>query len=154
MGEQSHESEFEMRLKAIGTAHTPYSDAEKAPFQGRFSKALAVLEIDDDYAAGLKDVETAAALYVLYWAHLADRGTLQTATPWGPEARGVFACRSPSRPNPVNLCVVELIEREGNRLTVRGLDALDGSRILDIKPYSADLDSLPDARIGWYEERR
>ena len=151
--EHPHEGDFEIRLKPIGTARTPYRDAKKAPFQGRFASELAVLEIDDDYAAGLKNVETANALYVLYWAHLAARGTLQTATPWGPQAHGVFACRSPSRPNPINLCVVELVERHGNRLTVRGLDALDGSRILDIKPYSADFDSFPDARIGWFDEQ-
>jgi tRNA-Thr(GGU) m(6)t(6)A37 methyltransferase TsaA len=141
-------------LKPVGVAHTPYRAAGEAPFQGRFAKATAVLEIFEEYSAALLDVERSNFLYVLYWAHLADRGVLRTATPWGPEPRGVFACRSPARPNPINLCVVELLERRENRLTVRGLDALDGSLILDIKPYSASIDSVSQARIGWFEEKR
>jgi tRNA-Thr(GGU) m(6)t(6)A37 methyltransferase TsaA len=126
---------------------------DEAPFQGRFSGNPAVLEIEDAFMAGLKDVEAAGYLIVLYWAHLADRGILQTVTPWGPEVRGVFACRSPSRPNPISMCVVELLEREGSRLYVRGLDALDGSRLLDIKPYSSNIDSVPNAHIGWFQRK-
>ncbi len=143
----------EMLLRPIGVARTPYPGMDAAPFQGRFSDNRAVIEIDDDYAGGLKDVEMAGYLIVLYWAHLADRGILQTVTPWGPEIRGVFACRSPARPNPISICVVELLEREGNRLTVRGLDAVDGSVILDIKPYSSAIDAVADASIKWFEER-
>jgi tRNA-Thr(GGU) m(6)t(6)A37 methyltransferase TsaA len=142
-----------MSLHTVGVAHTPYRTAGQAPFQGRFSDQAAVVEIGEEYSAALRDIEESSYLYVLYWAHLADRGVLQTVTPWGPEPRGVFACRSPARPNPISLCVVELLERKGNRLTVRGLDALDGSAILDIKPYSASIDSVPGARIGWFQEK-
>ncbi len=143
--------EEEIKVWPIGIAHTPYRDMKEAPFQGRFSNDWAVLEIKEEFEAGLKDVEMADFLIVLYWAHLADRGVLQTVTPWGPEVRGVFACRSPARPNPISFCVVELMEREGNRLTVRGLDALDGSYILDIKPYSSSIDSVSEASIGWFQ---
>jgi tRNA-Thr(GGU) m(6)t(6)A37 methyltransferase TsaA len=142
------------RLRIVGVAHTPYHGRGQAPFQGRFSQETAVVEIRQEYCAALRDIESSNYLYILYWAHLADRGVLRTVTPWGPEPHGVFACRSPARPNPISLCVVELLERKGNRLTVRGLDALDGSLILDIKPYSASVDSVPNARIGWFEERR
>ncbi len=142
-----------MILVPIGVARTAYRNKGEAPRQGRFSRDLAVLEIDDEYAAGLKDVEMADYLIVLYWAHLADRETLQTVTPWGPEIRGVFACRSPARPNPINVCMVELIEREGNKLKVRGLDALDGSAVLDVKPYSSAVDSVPGAGIAWFEPK-
>lgn len=141
-----------MELVAIGVIRSPYRTMDEAPFQGRFSSEEAELEIYEDYADGLKDVEASRYLILLYWGHLADRGVLQTVTPWGPEVRGVFACRSPSRPNPVEFCVVELLRREGNRLVVRGLDAVDGSAIVDIKPYSARIDSIPDATIGWFEE--
>ncbi|MBC7246907.1 MAG: tRNA (N6-threonylcarbamoyladenosine(37)-N6)-methyltransferase TrmO [Actinobacteria bacterium] len=143
-----------MELVAIGVIRSPYRTMDEAPFQGRFSREEAELEIYEDYADGLKDVEASRYLILLYWGHLADRGVLQTVTPWGPEVRGVFACRSPSRPNPVEFCVVELLRREGNRLVVRGLDAVDGSAIVDIKPYSAKIDSIPDATIGWFEEGR
>ncbi len=138
-------------LKQIGTAHTPFKNMNEAPFQGRFSENIAAIEVFDEYVAGLKDVEAAAYLIVLYWAHLADRQTLQTLTPWGPEVRGVFACRAPSRPNPINLCTVELLRIDGNYLTVRGLDAVDGSIILDIKPYSSRIDSIAGVSIGWFQ---
>ncbi len=141
----------EITLWPIGIARTPYRDMEEAPFQGRFSSNWAILEIEKEFEAGLKDVELSDYLIVLYWAHLADRGILQTVTPWGPEERGVFACRSPARPNPISFCVVELLEREGNRLMVQGLDALDGSYILDIKPYSSAIDSVGNAKIGWFK---
>lgn len=142
-----------MELKSIGIIHSPYKNKHQAPSQGRFSGKESVLEIYEEFADGLKDVERSRYLILLYWGHLADRDKLQTVTPWGPEVRGVFACRSPSRPNPIAFCVVELLEREGNRLVVRGLDAVDGSAILDIKPYSSDIDSVTDAGIDWFEER-
>lgn len=142
----------DMELKPIGVIRSPFRSMDEAPFQGRFSNREAELCVFDRYAAGLKDVEASRYLILLYWGHLADRDALQTVTPWGPELRGVFACRSPSRPNPVEFCVVELVRREGNRLVVRGLDAVDGSAIVDIKPYSARIDSVPDAVIGWFEE--
>lgn len=143
----------DMVLKPIGVIRSPYRTLNEAPFQGRFSDKEAELEVYGEYSAGLKDVEASRYLILLYWGHLADRSVLQTVTPWGPEVRGVFSCRSPSRPNPVEFCVVELLRREGNRLVVRGLDAVDGSAIVDIKPYSAKIDSFPDAVIGWLEEK-
>jgi len=141
-------------LRPIGVIRSPYRSMDEAPFQGRFSEEEAELEIFEEYAEGLKDVEASRYLILLYWGHLADRSVLQTVTPWGPEVRGVFACRSPSRPNPVEFCVVELLRREGKRLVVRGLDAVDGSTVVDIKPYSARIDSVPDAVIGWFEEKK
>lgn len=141
-----------MTLRAVGVVRSSYRTMDKAPFQGRFSEEEAVIEICEEFADGLKDVEASRYLIVLYWGHLADRGVLQTVTPWGPEARGVFACRSPSRPNPIEFCMVKLLRREGNRLVVRGLDAVDGSAVLDIKPYISRIDSVSDADIGWFKE--
>ncbi|MDI6873750.1 tRNA (N6-threonylcarbamoyladenosine(37)-N6)-methyltransferase TrmO [Candidatus Solincola sp.] len=143
----------EFHLKPIGVIRSPYQDMDGAPFQGSMSPAECVVEIFEEYADGLKDIEAASHLYILYWADRASRDVLQTVTPWGPELRGVFACRSPSRPNPINLCVVELLRREGNRLTVRGLDAVDGSPVVDIKPYSGRIDAVPEARIAWFENK-
>lgn len=92
-------------------------------------------------------------LIVLYWCHQAGRDKLQTRTPHGPEIRGVFAYRSPARPNPIAFCVAEILSWEGNRLLVRGIDAINGSPLLDIKPYTSDLDSITGARIGWMKSR-
>lgn len=78
------------------------------------------LEIYSDYVQGLKDIDGASHLIVLYWLHLAKRDVLQTKTPFGPDLRGVFACRSPSRPNPIAFCVAKLLHREENRLSAQG----------------------------------
>lgn len=141
-----------MELVPIGVIHSPYRTPEEAPHQGRFSDRTAELEVYPEFVPGLKDVDQVTHLIVLYWCHRARRDTLQTKTPFGPEIRGVFACRSPSRPNPIAFCVAELLEVKGNRLLVRGIDALDGSPLLDLKPYSSDLDSVTGARIGWFKK--
>lgn len=141
-----------MNLLPIGTIHSPYREPGDAPRQGRLSDLQAKLEIFPEYAEGLKDVERSSHLIVLYWFHLASRDVLQTRTPYGEEIRGVFACRSPSRPNPIAFCVADLLKREGNVLHVRGVEAIDGSPLLDVKPYSGKLDSIPRARIGWFEQ--
>jgi len=143
-----------LKLVPIGVIHSPYKSKGDAPFQGRSSKEIMELEIYTEYADGLKDVEEATHLIVLYWFDRAQRDILQTKTPHGPEIHGVFACRSPNRPNPIAFSVAELLSREGNRLMVRGLEALDGTPIVDIKPYSAHIDSIPGARIGWFDERK
>ncbi|MCR4420716.1 MAG: tRNA (N6-threonylcarbamoyladenosine(37)-N6)-methyltransferase TrmO [Clostridia bacterium] len=143
-----------MEVVPIGLIHSPYRRPGEAPHQGRLSERLSELEIYPQYAHGLKDIEQTSHLVVLYWCHLASREVLKTRTPFGPEERGVFACRSPARPNPIAFCVAELLAVKGNRLVVRGVDAVDGSPLLDLKPYSADLDSVPEARIGWFEKGR
>ncbi|HWQ75010.1 MAG TPA: tRNA (N6-threonylcarbamoyladenosine(37)-N6)-methyltransferase TrmO [Syntrophomonas sp.] len=142
-----------MELKPIGIIHSPYKEKKDSPRQGRFSDNLAVIEVFDEYTAGLKNVETLTNLFVLYWGDRSDRNVLQSVTPFGPEITGVFSSRSPNRPNPIALCIVDVISVEGNKLTVRGLDALDGSPLLDIKAYSGSLDSIPDAQIGWQSSK-
>lgn len=137
------------KLIPVGVVHSPYKGRKDAPFQGRHRDELSTLEVFERFEPGLKDVETCSHLIVLYLQHQGDRQRLQNRTPWGPEIHGVFATRSPNRPNPIGLCTVELVERKGRHLTVRWLDALDGSPLLDIKPYSAGVDAVPEARIGW-----
>ncbi len=124
-----------MELEAIGIIHSPYKEVGDAPTQGYLSEEDFEIEIYPEFLPGLKEIENLSHLVVLYWGHKSKRDLLQTKTPHGPEIKGVFACRSPNRPNPVALCVVELIKIEENRLIVRGLDALDGSFLIDIKPY-------------------
>lgn len=135
-----------MELQPIGMIHSPYLIPEEAPRQGRLAGEFSELEIYPAFEDGLKDIVLASHLMVLYWCHRADRERLQAVTPFGPEVRGVFACRSPARPNPIAVCMVELLQVKGNRLLVRGIDALNGSPLLDIKPYSPEIDSIPEAR--------
>lgn len=137
------------RLTQIGIVRSPYKDRADAPFQGKHRDDESTLEILEDFEQALLDIEKCSHLIVLYWQDRADRSVLQTRTPWGPEVHGVFATRSPNRPNPIGLCVVELLKREGRSLRVKGMDALDGSSLVDIKPYSSGIDSVEGASIGW-----
>lgn len=141
-----------MNLKPVGIIHTPYKKREEIPRQGRLSSETCEIEIFSEFASGLKDIEQCSHLFVLFWLHLGDRTLLTAIPPHDGREHGVFATRSPSRPNPIALDIVELLEVDGNRLKVRGMDALDGSVLLDIKPYAADIDSFPHARIGWQKE--
>jgi tRNA-Thr(GGU) m(6)t(6)A37 methyltransferase TsaA len=94
----------------------------------------------------------ATHLFVLYWFDRSDRTSLLRDARGGAGVRGVFASRSPNRPNPVALSVVRLISRDGNRLRISGLDCLDGTRVVDLKPYVPDDDRIADAKIGWNYE--
>ena len=141
-------------LEPIGVIHSPYKDKKGTPFQGRHENKASTMEIFEKYEPGLMDIDRCTHLYVLYWQDRSDRSILQTRTPWGPETHGVFSTRSPNRPNPIGLCVVDFLERNGRFVRVSGLDALDGSLIIDIKPYSGSIDAFPDARVGWLEERK
>lgn len=141
-------------LKPIGVIHTPYKRREDIPRQGRLSSEICEIEVFLEFVPGLKDIEQCSHLFVLFWLHLGDRSMLTATPPHDGLEHGVFATRSPSRPNPIALDIVELLEVTGNRLRVRGMDALDDSILLDIKPYSAGIDSFPDARIGWQREDR
>jgi tRNA (adenine37-N6)-methyltransferase len=141
-----------MVLEPIGVIHTPYSKREDIPRQGRLSLELCEIEVFHEYASALKDIEQCTHLFVIFWLHLGDRRRLTAVPPHDGREHGVFATRTPSRPNPLALDVVELLEVNGNRLKVRGMDALDGSILLDIKPYSAGIDSIPQARIAWQKD--
>ena len=141
------------QLHQIGVIHSPYKEQKEAPFQGRYARDESTLEVFEGYDPGLLHIEQCSHIIVLYLQDRADREVLQTRTPWGPEIHGVFATRSPNRPNPIGFCVVELLERDGRFLRVRGLDALEGSPLIDIKPYSSEVDSVQDAVIGWHKRR-
>ncbi|NLW07419.1 MAG: tRNA (N6-threonylcarbamoyladenosine(37)-N6)-methyltransferase TrmO [Clostridia bacterium] len=141
-----------MRLKQIGIVHSPYKEKGDAPPQGRFKEDRFIIEIYPEFAAGLKDIEGVSHLIVLYWCDRADRNTLVTKTPWDEIPHGVFATRSPNRPNPIAFDIVDLISRQGNKLLVSGMDALDKSPVLDIKPYNSKTDAIADAKIEWLEK--
>ena len=138
----------------IGRIHTPWSRREDCPKNARESDAVCTIEVDPRWAPALKDVETCTHLVVLYWMDKARRDlALQVPRHYG-EQRGTFALRSPARPNPIAMSVVQLLKVEGTTLSVIGLDCLDGTALLDIKPYFASTDSVPDAVAGWHAARQ
>jgi tRNA-Thr(GGU) m(6)t(6)A37 methyltransferase TsaA len=139
-------------MRAIGVVRSPFSETAQIPKGlGAEHGAEGTLEIDSDLERGLTDVEGFSHLFVLWLFHRARDFDLVGVPPTDDRPHGVFATRSPRRPNPIGLTVVELLGREGRRLRVRGVDMLDGTPLLDIKPY---LSSVAPERLrrGWLAE--
>ncbi len=143
---------MQFSVKPIGIIRSPYKTMNDAPHQGRFSDVVCEIEIFEEYSAGLRDIELCTHLIILYWLHKAKRDTLIAIPPHDNKTHGVFATRSPHRPNPIGFAAVELIERKGNILKVRGLDAIDLTPVIDIKPYSSEIDCFDNAKIGWFKK--
>jgi len=145
---------FDASLYFIGRIRTPWRSRDECPKNGRESDAVCTIELDPRWVAGLKGLETVSHLLVLYWMDKARRDLVLQAPRHYAELRGTFALRSPVRPNPIAASVVRLIRIENNKLAVVGLDCLDGTPLLDIKPYFASTDSVPDASVGWHADRK
>jgi tRNA-Thr(GGU) m(6)t(6)A37 methyltransferase TsaA len=140
-------------LYYIGRIHTPWTERKECPKNARESDAVCTIALEPAFAEGLKDVETCTHLVVLYWMDRAPRNlVLQVPGHYGNQ-HGTFALRSPARPNPVAMSVVKLLGVEGNTLSVIGLDCLDGTPLIDIKPYFASTDSVPEAVVGWHRRK-
>jgi len=124
----------------IGVVRSPYAARSDAPRQGRLSETLAEVVIFDAYRDGIRDLADHRFLFVLTWFHEADRSVLTATPPSEQRSRGVFATRSPDRPNPIGFCLVKLLEIDAGILRVQWLDAIDGTPVLDIKPFHRSLD--------------
>jgi tRNA-Thr(GGU) m(6)t(6)A37 methyltransferase TsaA len=140
-------------LYFIGRIRTPWPRREDCPKNARESDAVCTIEVDPRYAAALAGVETCSHLLVLYWMHEARRDLVLQAPRHYAEQRGTFALRSPVRPNPIAASVVRLVRLDGVCLSVIGLDCIDGTPLLDLKPYFASTDAVPDAVVGWHAKR-
>lgn len=132
-----------LRLRPIGRVESLDGDP---PHPTYWREVQATLELVPALASGLDGIEAFSHAFVLYWLDEADQVVLHHIPPGDEITLGVFASRCPLRPNAIGLSVVEILGRDGTRLKVRGLDARDGTPILDIKPYSPRLDAVPDAR--------
>lgn len=137
----------------IGRLRTPWTAREDCPKNSAESRERCTIEVDARYAAGLRDLAGCTHVIVLYWMDRAPRHLIRQRPRHDGESRGVFALRSPARPNPIALSVVRLLAIEGSRLDVVGLDCLDGTPLLDLKPYFASTDARPEAVVGWHAGR-
>ncbi len=134
----------------IGVIHSPFTRPEDMPIQPVGARDVeGEVVVDEQYAPGLRDLGGFSHIHLLYCFHRADRTELQVVPYLDSELRGVFATRSPLRPARLGLSVVQLLEVDGNRLRVRGVDVLDGTPLLDIKPYIPQFDNRPEATSGW-----
>ncbi|MFD2184561.1 tRNA (N6-threonylcarbamoyladenosine(37)-N6)-methyltransferase TrmO [Rhodoplanes azumiensis] len=134
----------------IGRIGTPWTRRADCPRNARGSDAVCTITVDARWAAALTGVETCTHLLVLYWMDRARRDLVVQAPRHSSGVRGTFALRSPVRPNPIAASVARLVGIEGTRLSVIGLDCLDGTPLLDIKPYFASTDAVGDAVVGWH----
>jgi tRNA-Thr(GGU) m(6)t(6)A37 methyltransferase TsaA len=143
----------------IGRIHTPWKTRRDCPKNAREARergAVCTIEIDPRWADALKGVETCSHLVVLYWMDQSRRDLVVQVPGRDRETgtgRGTFSLRSPARPNPIAMSVVELRKVEGNTLSVVSLDCLDGTPLIDLKPYFASTDAIGDAKVGWHAER-
>ena len=139
-------------MQPIGYVKSPYRDAREVPRGlGTQHSAEGVLEIKPEFELGLTDIEGFSHLFVIWAFDRSEGFELLGTPPSDNRPHGVFATRSPKRPNPIGLTVVELLRREGPRLHVRGVDMLDRTPILDIKPYLSNI-SPEHLRRGWLAE--
>lgn len=144
-------------LKPIGIVHSPFKrkkdiESKKYAEAGGFDPILGELEVYKEFEDGLKDTEGFSHLIVIFVFHKSEGYRLHTQPLLEKILRGVFSTRSPNRPNPIGMTVVKVIERKKNIIKVSGIDMIDGTPILDIKPYtSRDLKS--PIRLGWLESR-
>ncbi len=145
---------FDASLYFIGRIRTPWIRREDCPKNGREAEAVCSVELDPRWAQGLRGLESSSHAVLLYWMDRARRDLVLQAPRHYGETRGTFALRSPVRPNPIAMSVVRLLRIEGSTLSVVGLDCLDGTPLLDIKPYFASTDAVPDALVGWHAARK
>ena len=140
-----------LELKPVGIIHSPYKNRGIPPYQGYKSAEISQIEVFQEFEEGLKDIEGFSHIVVIYWFHKSQGYHLLVKTPWDDIVHGLFSTRSPHRPCPLGLTVAELVARDRNILKVKGLDALDGTPLLDIKPYIPEVAERSVVKPGWLE---
>ncbi len=143
-----------IEFEPIGTVRSPFTRRDQTPIQPYRSSARGRVELLPEYAAGLKDLDGFSHVILLYFFHGSEPGCDLEVTPFLDEARkGLFATRYPRRPNALGMSVVRLVQCEGCVLHVDGIDVLDGTPLLDLKPYVPAFDAFPEATPGWLAGR-
>lgn len=142
-----------IEISPIGIIHTPYKEAKNIPIQGIFKNDVeGRVELKPEFEAGLKDLDGFSHAILVYYFHLAREAKLQGTPYLENKPHGIFAIRSPNRPNHLGISVVKIVRIEGNQLYFNEVDMLDGTPLLDIKPYSKYFDSRDDAVCGWLDK--
>ena len=140
-------------MTPIGTIHSPFTEKEAMPIQASRSSSQGWIDLSPAYQAGLQDLEGFSHIFLLYVFHCSSGFTLTVQPFLDQVQRGLFSTRYPCRPNPIGLSIVRLLSIQGNRLDIDGIDVLDGTPLLDIKPYVPDFDQPENVQTGWYSHR-
>ena len=146
---------MEYYMKAIGIIHTPLANKKDAPIQSSRSNIVGTVEVFPQYLEGLEGIEAFSHIYLIYGFHQSDPEISLKVKPFlDDQDHGVFATRYPNRPNPIGFSVVKLIGRQENIMEFKGADMLDGTPLLDIKPYIPEFDVFSVAKTGWFQNRK
>ncbi|MHC4270308.1 MAG: tRNA (N6-threonylcarbamoyladenosine(37)-N6)-methyltransferase TrmO [Planctomycetota bacterium] len=137
----------------IGIIHSQYKEPKGTPIQPSAAKETkGTVEVFPEFAEGLKDVEGFSHIFLVYHFHLAKKTSLKVKPYLDNKARGIFSTRAPSRPNPIGISVVRLVKIEEALLQIKDVDIVDGTQLLDIKPYVPSFDVRETVKIGWLEK--
>lgn len=146
---------MKLELTSIGLIHSPHKEAAGTPVQSSLAAGVeGTVELFPQFAPGLKDLEGFERIWLLYWCDRAKEPQLVVIPYLDTAPHGLFATRAPCRPNPIGLSAVRLLEVRGNLLRVDGLDVLNNTPLLDIKPYIPSFDAFQAKRIGWCENAK
>jgi tRNA-Thr(GGU) m(6)t(6)A37 methyltransferase TsaA len=143
----------EIKYKPIGVIHSPFKEPQGTPIQPQGAKGIdGTVEVFPEYAEGLKDIEGFSHIILIYHFHLSKKSTLKVKPYMDNESHGVFAMRGPSRPNPIGISAVRLLGVEENIVHIQDVDIVDGTPLLDIKPYVPEFDIREVEKTGWLEK--
>lgn len=144
---------MEINYKPIGVIYSPFKEPKGTPIQPTAAKGIdGIVEVFQKYAEGLKDLQGFSHIILIYHFHLSEKSSLKVTPFMDKQTRGVFSTRAPSRPNPIGVSVVRLVRIEGNILHIRDVDIVNGTPLLDIKPYVHEFDAREVDKIGWLEK--
>ncbi len=142
-----------VQYQPIGVISSPFKGPVRVPRQAAGAlEVRATIEVFEEFSEGLKDLDGFSHIVVLFHLHLVVNPSLVAHPPWDGKAHGVFATRSPHRPNPIGVSIVRLDRIDGNVLHISGVDMIDGSPVLDIKPYVPELNPSEPVRVGWLSD--
>ncbi|XHH09526.1 MAG: tRNA (N6-threonylcarbamoyladenosine(37)-N6)-methyltransferase TrmO [Candidatus Bathyarchaeia archaeon] len=142
----------EVTYRPIGVVHSPFKEPKNVPIQAAASGTSGTVEVYPQYLEGLKDLDGFSHIILLYHFHKVKTVSLLVKPFLDDKLHGVFATRAPARPNPLGLSIVQLKTLEGNLLHIQDVDILDGTPLLDIKPYVPKFDQRENCKIGWFNE--
>jgi len=143
----------QIKMYPIGIIHSPYKESKDIPIQGRFKDDVeAWVELKDEYVRGFKDLDKFSHAVLLYYFHKSDKEHIEGKPFLEEDKHGIFAIRSPHRPNHIGLSVVKIKNINGNKLCFTQVDMIDGTPLLDIKPYVKYFDSREDVVSGWLDK--
>lgn len=144
----------DIRYKPIGIIHSPFKEAKGTPIQATAAIDIkGTIEVFPEYSEGLQDLENFSHIFLIYHFHLSKKMALRVKPFMDDKKHGIFAIRAPSRPNPIGISVVRLDRIENNTLYVKDVDIIDGTPLLDIKPYVAEFDIRDNTKKGWLNDQ-